>query len=57
MGPEQTQLLSSLVVTGLVAWMMIQYALSKNFLQWKRRPHCPSCGRNDTDCNCRQRAR
>lgn len=59
MRPEQAQVLSimsSVVVVCLVAWMMVQAGVAKNLLQWKRGRHCPSCGRQDRDCSCRQRA-
>ena len=44
-----------LIVCCGATYLMVQSGLAKQLLQWKRKPFCPSCGRNDRDCRCRPR--
>jgi hypothetical protein len=46
-------MIGPVLVAMIAAWLMIQSGVGKNLLQWRRRPYCPSCGRNASDCRCR----
>ena len=50
------QLLSLLLLTTGVGYLMAYAGIGKNALEWKRRRTiCPSCGRHETACSCAAR--
>jgi hypothetical protein len=46
--------LTLFAITTGIGYLMIQGALQKSMLEWRRRKRaCPSCGRESSVCSCR----
>jgi hypothetical protein len=50
MAPLDPQLTVLFALTSGVGYLMVLSGVGKNLLVWKRRRHCPSCGRQPCGC-------
>jgi hypothetical protein len=50
MTPLDPQMAMLFAVTSGVGYLMVLSGVGKSLLDWKRRRHCPSCGRQPCCC-------
>jgi hypothetical protein len=51
MAPMDPQLTMLFALTSGVGYLMVLSGVGKSLLSWKRRNHCPACGRQPCGCN------